>query len=123
MKHKHYEVIIAYANGEEIEWRIDSSGNWRRIARPSFEDNYQYRLAKKRIAVGRFSFSAPETCKPCIGAPYYIAAVSMNNGHCYIWADNEFDNRYFAAGRLHLTLEGAAEHLAALEAVSLGNWQ
>jgi len=123
-KHKHHDAIIAYANGEEIEWRTNNSDNWCRIERPSFEDNFQYRLAKKRTIVGRFSFPAPETCKPCIGAPYYIAAVGMTNDvDCYTWADDVFDNKYFAAGRLHLTWEGAAEHLAALEAVSLGNWQ
>jgi len=126
MKHKHCDVIIAYANGEEIEWRADSSDKWRRIERPCFEDSYQYRIAEKRMVVGRFSFPAPETRKPHVGTSYYLAAVGDHGtsiSPAYTWANDKFDNRYFAAGRLHLTREGAAEHLAALEAVSLGDWQ
>ena len=46
MKHKHYDAIIGYANGMEIECE-DAYGNWEYIKNPSWENNIEYRIKDK----------------------------------------------------------------------------
>ena len=54
-RHKHADVIIAWANGAEIEYRLDPYENWSRAACPSWYAGWEYRvtpLAKKyRVAL------------------------------------------------------------------------
>jgi len=42
-RHKHYKEIIAWANGEEIEF-LGVKGAWRAIREPSWIDTFQYRV-------------------------------------------------------------------------------
>jgi hypothetical protein len=50
-RHKHADVIIAWANGEEIEWRSENSRNWFPInwSNPSWNDCVEYRIKPKRV--------------------------------------------------------------------------
>ena len=41
---KHHDVIIAYANGETIQWRRDNDDDWADANHPGFYDQYQYRV-------------------------------------------------------------------------------
>lgn len=43
-KHLHYEIIRAYADGEEIQLLSSSTGNWVDIEFPSFRNNIEYRI-------------------------------------------------------------------------------
>ena len=48
-KHKHYDVIVAWANGEEIEWSEDGK-IWfggQPASSPSWLENYFYRVKPK----------------------------------------------------------------------------
>lgn len=47
MKHKHYDVIIAYANGEQIQVR--NGVNWTDIPSPSFLNEMKYRVKPKEV--------------------------------------------------------------------------
>jgi hypothetical protein len=47
MKHKHYDVIVAFANGEEIEYYSPSRKEWSFISRPGFDENICYRVKPK----------------------------------------------------------------------------
>lgn len=47
--HKHRDVIIAWANGEEIEYRRDPSHQWSLIDDPSWVSDYEYRIKPKRV--------------------------------------------------------------------------
>lgn len=42
MKHKHAELIIAWANGAEIEWFQDPG--WEVISKPSWGNDREYRI-------------------------------------------------------------------------------
>jgi hypothetical protein len=42
MKHKHYDLIIAWANGAEIQ--TSCSGVWASVERPHWRDEYEYRI-------------------------------------------------------------------------------
>jgi hypothetical protein len=43
-KHKHYEAIMAWANGAAIEVLSINPNEWQDIARPGWYDNIQYRI-------------------------------------------------------------------------------
>jgi hypothetical protein len=49
-KHKHYDVIVAWAAGEEIEYWSDSSEKWYPcVGDVIFRDHFQYRIKPKRV--------------------------------------------------------------------------
>ncbi len=43
-KHKHYEAIMAYANGAAIQMKGEISGKWDEIAYPSWVECLTYRV-------------------------------------------------------------------------------
>lgn len=43
-RHKHYDVIVAYAEGKQIQWRDLYSDVWVDVSRPVFLENLQYRV-------------------------------------------------------------------------------
>lgn len=45
MKHKHYELIIAFANGATIE--LKNGDKWDTARNPSWYDNLEYRIKPK----------------------------------------------------------------------------
>ena len=47
--HKHRDVIIAWANGEEIEFRSKPEREWKDIAFPCFSVNAEYRVKPKIV--------------------------------------------------------------------------
>ena len=49
-RHKHYDAIIAYANGAEIEIQ-DNDGNWKFVKNPSWVEEMEYRIkpAEKKL--------------------------------------------------------------------------
>ena len=47
MKRKHYDVIIAWANGAEVEVYSTSSGIWVNCQHPSFIEYMQYRIKQR----------------------------------------------------------------------------
>ena len=44
MKHKHYETIMAWANGAEIEMKDKLTGEWREVISPSWYNLLEYRV-------------------------------------------------------------------------------
>lgn len=46
--HKHRDVIIAWANGEAIEWK-SNVGTWVYVKHPDFVEHYEYRIKPKRV--------------------------------------------------------------------------
>jgi hypothetical protein len=43
MKHKHYDMIVAWANGQQIQIR-ETGGDWEDIESPSWINGCQYRI-------------------------------------------------------------------------------
>lgn len=52
-KHKHAEVIKAWADGEEIEYKESTCSGWKPCSVPGFFDSYFYRVKPKNIVVPR----------------------------------------------------------------------
>jgi len=46
-KHKHYDVIVAWANGEEIQY--EHKGSWIDINDPDWYETVNYRIKPKRV--------------------------------------------------------------------------
>lgn len=59
-RHKHADAIIAWANGEEIEYSFDGS-EWFRASTPQWDENTEYRIkppaGKYRVALFKSSTS------------------------------------------------------------------
>ena len=60
-RHKHADVIIAWANGAEIEGRDTPTSPWTRTRTPSWYENYEYRIKppekKYKVALYKDSFN------------------------------------------------------------------
>ena len=48
MRHRHADVIIAWANGEEIEYEL-APGNWIPVVCPSWNLSINFRIKPKRV--------------------------------------------------------------------------
>lgn len=69
-KHPHYDVIVAWAEGKEIQNRRDGSLSWNTLSSnkyaPSFSPEWQYRVKPKMVRYKRFlwrrsgNFGTPE---------------------------------------------------------------
>ena len=46
-KHKHYDVIVAWAAGEEIQYEL--KGSWIDINEPDWYETINYRIKPKRV--------------------------------------------------------------------------
>ena len=47
--HKHCEVIKAWAEGAEVEFRKHPTDDWEVVSRPGWYDFYEYRVVEKRM--------------------------------------------------------------------------
>lgn len=48
-RHPHYECIVAWAEGKEIEWRrINTSEPWKKIEHPSWTHGNEYRIKPEK---------------------------------------------------------------------------
>lgn len=43
MRHKHYDVIVAFAEGKEIQTR-DCRGDWETVRQQAFRNEFEYRV-------------------------------------------------------------------------------
>jgi hypothetical protein len=51
-RHKHYDVIVAWAAGDEIECLSPNAGKWLSMNvenAPAFYEHYEYRIKPKRV--------------------------------------------------------------------------
>lgn len=67
-RHKHADVIIAWANGAEIEARSSTDRKWVVTCNPTWWEDVEYRVKpvnKYRVALFRFSSDAASTYTAC----------------------------------------------------------
>lgn len=43
-RHKHYDLIVAWAEGKQIQYYEDLLSDWRDIDHPNWFENHQYRI-------------------------------------------------------------------------------
>ena len=81
MKHKHAELIKAWADGAEIEVKHPSNGSWWDAKSPAWDLNYEYRIK-------------PEP-KPDVVIRFYLESNSLV-GHRFseAYTDNDLINKH-----------------------------
>lgn len=50
MRHKHYDCIVAWAEGKKIEF-FDVTGEWVEIVNPQFDERIKYRIKKEPVII------------------------------------------------------------------------
>lgn len=59
MKHKHYDCIVAWAEGKTIEHRCIGGEVWYDSVDPIWSDNYEYRIKKEPVIEVKYFY---KTC-------------------------------------------------------------
>jgi hypothetical protein len=95
MRHKHYEVIIAYANGKEIQCYSEQTKQWVDAYRPSFLDHVQYRVK-------------PE--------PKQDTISFLNHGDSHLWTEGEMYSCY-ANAVIKITRDGETGKIKSAEVI------
>jgi hypothetical protein len=117
MKHKHYELILAWANGAEIQRLV--SGAWFDCdVNPNWDISSKYRVKPKMIKVGRHEW--PEQLKAYIpGMTAWVFSFE------YIDVQELFSphlvEQAILEGVAHATKEAAEQHRAALRCINVGD--
>ena len=92
MKHKHYDCIVAWANGQKIQIR-ETGGNWEDIDNPSWINGCQYRIKPE---------PKPDLCK-------YVVVEAIDDGF------TKWHTCSPAYANLHLTFDGETKQLKSAE--------
>ena len=78
-RHKHADVIIAWANGAEVECRGQPSRGWITATKPDWNEEYEYRVKSpaKKYRVALFQNSNN-------GNYYTVVADTQDDAVCYV---------------------------------------
>lgn len=124
-KHKYADILIAVANGENIQIQhYDIRAEW---------DNVDYqtvlshiysdkgtgciRIKPKTIMINGHEVPEPLRVKPEYSSEYYYPSIGIYTDTAYDyshWTDGVLDNERFNCGILHSTEEAAIKHAEAL---------
>lgn len=98
-RHKHADVIIAWANGEAIEYKNLPDGRWYEIKYPHWDDETEYRIKPKepkRLANENFMALFRE---------YAFANLSNQKDYQDGWFTSEMEIALDVAGNFYAWLE------------------
>lgn len=113
--HKHKDVIIAWANGETIQfWGGDRHG-WLDVLEPNFNSDAKFRVKPKTISINGLKVPEPIRTKPKRKTTYYVPDVLGYDFYLSDWwSDTGQDLEFLNLGLIHLTKEAAIQHAKAL---------
>jgi len=125
-KHKHYDLIVAWAKSpqQKIWWR--DSYNWNPvIGSPTWNVDCDYHLGeqppKRKIMIGDVEVAAPERDFPERGATVFISAPDRYKFYIEeVWEDFAHLRQHKWRGLVHLNKEAAIAHAKALIKVGGG---
>jgi len=63
VKHKHYDCIVAWAEGKKIEFRTNKNFTWKETEEPRWNNDFEYRIKKEPVIEVKYYFKE--------GAAYY----------------------------------------------------
>ena len=117
----HAEMAIKFYSDAKMKcrrWRAD--GTWDDILCPNWYWTEIYEVCehrpthkpRKRVTMAGITFDAPETEAPKMGAKYWLADVEST--YEFEWRGNPIEQRWLAAGLVHLDYESARLHAQAL---------
>ena len=128
VKHKHYDLIVAWAEDPSQKvWYKGSGDDWRPVEiSPSWRYEYEWHIGehppKRKIMIGDVEVDAPETIAPDCGTDYFVADPSdeLYVGVIVDWDGDDYDGHVLKRGLVHLNKEAAIAHAKALIKVSGG---
>jgi hypothetical protein len=109
MKRKHYDLIIAWANGEDIEYR--EFGKWIYVENPAWIEEGAYRIKQKTININGFPVPEP-VYQESYEETYFIpnlSSVSISE-----MAAHAIPSSTFKAGFVFRSRDDAATFLMAI---------
>jgi len=120
-KHKWKNEIIAYANGEKVEWSDVDNENWHDLDDLAYPlCAFDIRCNKFRIAPKTISINGHEVPEPCReklehNTEYFFPCPSHPDDYgTFYWNDHKHNFYHLKAGFVHLTKEAAIKHAEAL---------
>lgn len=126
-KHKHYDLIVAWAENPRQKVWYKGSDDWRPVEiSPSWRYEYDWHIGehppKRKIMIGDVEIDAPETVAPDYGTDYFVADPSdeLYVGVALDWDGDDYDIQVLKCGLVHLNKEAAIAHAKALIKVSGG---
>lgn len=99
-------------NDTEQRWRLVASPCW--YAHETYEvcEHRPTHKPKRRVTLAGITFDEPEMEEPKVGAKYWVADVDST--HHFEWSGSPVEQRWLAAGLVHLDKENARLHALAL---------
>lgn len=80
MKHKHYDCIVAWANGAKIQCLSDNGTKWNDCnSTPNWNPNREYRIKKEPIIEVRYFKMQVPLSYPSTGISYEECILGINN--------------------------------------------
>jgi len=120
-KHKWKTEIIAYANGEKVQWSDVDCEIWKDLNDLSFplsafdDESLKFRIAPKTIKINGHEVFEPYKEELEYGTEYFYPCISYPDGYGSFCWNGYGDNFYHLnAGIVHLTKEAAIKHAEAL---------
>jgi hypothetical protein len=113
MKHKHAELIHAWADGAEIDVFIKHSLEWVQAEPPAWFDDYEYRIKPRTMMCNGFEVPAPETVAP--NCAHYVASPTNHDFMVLdCWEGLELDTLRLSRGLIYLRKEDAIARAKAM---------
>ena len=122
MKHPYAEILLAIADGEEVEWQ-SRDGEWMTqhanvvffdIANGSFPPE-RYRIKPPTVNINGIEVPEPLRSAPEKGQLYYAPNLCARTlVSILIWQECSFDFQMLKSGFIHLTEEAAKAHAKAM---------
>lgn len=114
MKHPYAEILIAIAEGKEIEHK-HLCGNWVTIHCDNILKQLetiepsQLRVKQEIIIINGITITTPEREPLKLGQTYYVPNLCGSTDE-WEWNNNYYDNLWLKSGIIHLTKEDAFTH-------------
>jgi len=118
--HKWKKEILAWLNGERVQWTEIDCENWRDLNSLAYPFGFDNPRLKFRIAPKTININGHEVPEPCreeleTGTMYFYPCPSVHNRYVsYFWNSHEYDFEHLKTGFIHLTKEAAIKHAEAL---------
>ena len=127
VKHKHYDLIVAWAEDPSQKvWYKGSGDDWRPVEiSPSWRYEYEWHIGehppKRKIMIGDVEVDAPELAGLVHGDAYFLTnTCGLELYATMTWANDHYDSALLKRGLVHLNKEAAIAHAKALIKVSGG---
>lgn len=113
-RRKHCKEIIAWAEGETIQ-RLNEDKEWEDVSRPSFNEDYEYRVKPSRVwSINGIEF--PEPLRELkLGETYFIADIT--DPKLFLKAKYEgwtYEDFWLSSGLCHSKEWAAKDHTKAI---------